>query len=151
MITAMIDLMGAYYQAGNLQQMAVMARSILASIPNDLVAMQFLGLALYQMGRIEAARRVFARVCAQMNKQPRQAAETTGEMAAATLYRQARAPASNLGNAWQQIAQAMRSLGFREAAARAYDMSLAARGIAVQAGNAIVTVSGSKSARTKQV
>jgi tetratricopeptide (TPR) repeat protein len=144
MITAMIDLMGAYYQAGNLQQMSVMARSILATIPNDLVALHFLGLALYQMGRIEAARLVFARASTQVHNPPTQCGETTGEMAAATIYRQARAPASNLGEAWQHIAQAMRSLGFREAATRAYDMSVAARGIVVQAGNAIVSVSGRK-------
>lgn len=149
MITALIDLMGAYYQAGNLPQMAVMARSILASIPNDLVALQFLGLALYQMGRVEAARHVFGRACALMDRQPRTDPPTTGEMAATTVYRQARAPASNLAEAWQQIARAMRSLGFREPAARAYEMSLAAKGIVVQAGNAIVAVSGRKQLRKR--
>lgn len=142
MITALIDLMGAYYQAGNLPQMAVMARSILASIPNDLVAMQFLGLALYQMGRIEAARGVFARVCALMDGHVRTAPDTTGEVAAATVYHHARTPASNLGEAWQQIAGAMRSLGFREPAVRAYEMSLAAKGIVVRAGTAATAVSG---------
>lgn len=144
MITAMIDLMGAYYQAGNLQQMAVMARSILTAVPNDLVALQFLGLALYQMGRIEAARRVFARVSTLADRQAANDLPTTGETAATTVYRQARAPASGLGEAWQQVAHAMRRLGFRQAAARAYEMSLAAKGLAVQAGNAIVTVSGRK-------
>lgn len=149
MITALIDLMGAYYQAGNLPQMAVMARSILASIPDDLVALHFLGLALYQMGRIEAARHIFARAAAMVVRAPMGDPHASGEMAAATLYRQARAPASGLGEAWQHIAHAMRSLGFREAATRAYDMSLAAKGIAVQAGNAIVSVSGMKTRRAR--
>ncbi len=46
MITALIDLMGACHQAGNLSQMEAIARSILAAIPEDMVALQFLGLAL---------------------------------------------------------------------------------------------------------
>lgn len=149
MITALIDLMATYYQAGNLNQMTVIARSLLSSIPNDVVAMQFLGLALYQMGRIEAARRVFAKVCALMERSPAGDLPTTGETAASTVYRQARAPASGLGEAWRQIARAMRSLGFREAAARAYGMSLAAQGIVIQSGNAIVSVSGRKTPRTR--
>lgn len=144
MITAMIDLMGTYYQAGNLPQVAIMARSILAAIPNELVALHFLGLALYQMGRIEAARRVFARASRQTQGAPLLLAETTGEMAADAIYRQARAPASNLGEAWRHIAQAMHALGFRAAATRAYEISVAARGMVVQAGNAIVSVSGKK-------
>jgi tetratricopeptide (TPR) repeat protein len=148
MITALIDLMGAYYQAGNLPQVAVMARSILVSIPNDLVALHFLGLALYQMGRIDAARGIFARA-AMIVRAPQSDPLASGEMAAATIYRQARAPASGLGEAWQQIAHAMRSLGFRDAAARAYEMSVAAKGIALQAGNAIVSVSGKKQPRPR--
>jgi hypothetical protein len=147
MITALIDLMGAYYQAGNLPQMAVIARSILAAIPNDLVALQFLGLALYQMGRIDAARRVFSAVCVRMDKPQPNDLVTTGESAAATIYREARAPASGLGDAWQQIAHAMRSLGFRNAATRAYETSLAARGLVLQGGTAIVSVPGKKHSR----
>jgi tetratricopeptide (TPR) repeat protein len=149
MITALIDLMGAYYQAGNLPQMAIMARSILASIPNDLVALHFLGLALYQMGRIEAARRIFAKAAAMVVRAPLSDPLTSGEMAAAIVYRQARAPASGLGEAWQQIAHAMRSLGFRDAASRAYEMSVAAKGRALQAGTAIVPLSGRKHPRSR--
>lgn len=144
MITALIDLMGSYYEAGNLPQVAVMARSILAAIPNELVALHFLGLALYQMGRIESARRVFARASVILTHGRRHEPATTGEIAAATIYREARAPASKLSDAWQQIAQAMRALGFRSAARHAYRMSLSAKGLVVQAGTAVVMVAGKK-------
>ncbi|HZV55229.1 MAG TPA: hypothetical protein VFF82_09835 [Rhodocyclaceae bacterium] len=142
MITALIDLMGAYYQAGNLPQMAVIARSILASIPEDVVALQFLGLALYQMGRIEAARHVFKRVCTKSNAVLTNDLVTTGESAATTILRLAKAPASGLSEAWQHIAHAMHSLGFGNAATQAYETSLAAKGLVLQGGTATVAVSG---------
>jgi tetratricopeptide (TPR) repeat protein len=132
-IPALIDLMGAYYQAGNLTQMQAIARSILAAIPEDMVALQFLGLALYQMGRIEAARQVFTRVAARPNKAPTRDLLTTGELATNTIYREATCPRSGLGEAWQHIAHALDSLGFRNAATRAFQSSLAAKGLVPKA------------------
>lgn len=130
MITALIDLMGSYHQAGNLVQMAAIARSLLASVPNDVVALQFLGLAWYQMGRQESAREVFSRVAARLEGVPSPDRwPTTGELAEATVYREATRPASGLGEAWQRIAQALLSFGFRRAAARAYRASRTARGL----------------------
>lgn len=128
MITALIDLMGAYYQAGNLPQMAAMARSILAAIPEDIVALQFLGLALYQMGRLEAAHKVFARVAGRRPKSAPYELPTTGELASVTVLREAISPASGLGEAWQQIAHAMRGFGFDAAATRAHQAALVAQG-----------------------
>lgn len=129
MITALIDLMGAYHQAGNLSQMEAIARSILAAIPEDMVALQFLGLALYEMGRIDAARQVFARVAAGSRRRRSSKLVTTGELASVTIYQEAARPRSGLGEAWQRIAHAMHSLGFRRAATRAYHTSLTANGI----------------------
>lgn len=149
MITALIDLMGAYYQAGNLPQMAVIARSILASIPEDVVALQFLGLALYQMGRIEAARQVFSKVYARGNGARGNDLVTTGEPAAATILRVARAPASGLSEAWQHIAHALHSLGFGNAATQAYETSLAAKRLVLQGGTETVSVSGKTQSRAR--
>jgi predicted Zn-dependent protease len=148
MITALIDLMGTFYQAGNPGQMEVLARSILAAIPDDIVALQFLGLALYQMGRIESAKQAFAKACALTPKRRRgDRLVTTGEMATTTLHREARAPASGLSDAWQHIALASRSLGFRGAATRAYEASLAAKGLVLQAGSEVVPVAGVTASR----
>jgi tetratricopeptide (TPR) repeat protein len=149
MITALIDLMGAYYQAGNPGQMEVIARTILATIPEDLVALHFLGLALYQMGRIESAREVFNRICARSTRDRRNKRATTGEMATTTLRREARTPASGLSEAWQHIAQAMRSLGFRGPASRAYQTSLAAKGLVLQVGTEAVPVFGQSQPRSR--
>lgn len=129
MITALIDLMGAYYQAGNLPQMAAIARSLLAAVPNDLVALQFLGLALLRMGRIEAARQIFATVAGRLGQTPMARWLTTGELATATIYREAISPASGLAEAWLQIAHALRGFGFRHAASQADRASLASRGL----------------------
>lgn len=143
MITALLDLMSSCFQDGNPAQMATIANAILASIPEDIVALHFLGLALYQMGRMEAARRVFRRASA-LPKRRRRSDQwtTTGEMAATTLLREASTPASGLGQAWRQIAHALHELGFRRQARRAYEASLTAMGLVIQGGTAMVAVSG---------
>jgi hypothetical protein len=149
MITALIDLMGNYYQAGNLSQMGVIARSILAAIPGDVVALQFLGLALYRMGHIEAARRVFGKLYVRKDEARPADLATTGELASATILRLARSPAAGLGEAWLSIAHALTKLGFKSAATEAFSASLAARGLAIQVGSETVTVSGKLLAGTR--
>lgn len=46
MTLALIDLLAIFYQNGNLERMEVIARSMLAAVPNDMVALQFLALSL---------------------------------------------------------------------------------------------------------
>lgn len=128
MITALIDLMGGFYQAGNPGQMAVIARSMLATIPNDLVAMQFLGLALYQLGRIDAAHRIFRKVADRFDAEPQSKLPTTLEAAAVTNYREATHPASGLADAWYRIGSILARFGFHAAAERAFQASRMARG-----------------------
>ena len=131
MITALLDLMGSCFQAGNPGQMAAIARAILTAIPKDIVALHFLGLALYQMGHTEAARRAFGQACARPPRRRKSdQMTTTGEEAAMTILREASTPASGLGEAWRHIARAMSDLGFRREALRAYRTSLVARGLA---------------------
>jgi hypothetical protein len=149
MITALLDLMNAYFQAGNPGQMAAIARSILSSIPEDIVALHFLGLALYQMGHIDAARRAFSKACARPTERRKIDRATTGEKASTTMLRESSTPAAGLSEAWRHIALAMRELGFRRAAARAYRTSLAARGLVLKAGTATVPVCGLPGARSR--
>ena len=47
MINALFDLLGAFYQSGDLAQAEWIARSILQAIPDDSVSLQFLGLVYY--------------------------------------------------------------------------------------------------------
>ena len=120
MITALIDLMATFYQSGNPGQMAVIARAMLATIPDDIVALQFLGLAIYQLGRTEAARRVFRRVADRLDRHTPYGPVTTLEPAMATNYREATQPASRLGNAWYTIGAILTKFGFQPAAERAF-------------------------------
>lgn len=128
MITALIDLLSTFYQAGNPGQMAMIARSMLATIPNDVVAMQFLGLALYQLGRIEAAHRIFRKVAEDLETEPRVELPTTLESAAITNYREATQPGSGLGEAWYRIGSIASRFGFHNAAERAFQASRTAYG-----------------------
>jgi tetratricopeptide (TPR) repeat protein len=127
MIPALIDLLGSFYQAGNPGQMAVIARSMLATIPGDLVALQFLGLALYQLGRTDAAHRVFRTVADKFEVEATSELATTLELAAVTNYRQATQPGSGLAEGWHRIALILSRYGFHSAAERAFQAWLAAK------------------------
>lgn len=128
MITALVDLLAAFYQAGNLEQMEAVARSMLAAMPDDLVALQFLGLALYLSGRSEAAYRAFARV-AERSTHPQPAElPTTCEDAASVSYREATRPHSGLADGWLHIGRLLGRFGFRRPAAQARLAARAARG-----------------------
>ena len=72
------------------------------------------------MGQVEAARKVFAKVCRVGHGPQTSGLATTSEAAATTMLRVAKAPASGLGGACQHIAHVMRSLGFGSEATRAY-------------------------------
>jgi hypothetical protein len=127
MITALIDLMGSFYQAGNLGQMAVIARSMLATIPGDVVALQFLGLALYQLGQVEAAQHLFRSVAEKTGVEP-DSLETTMESASVANYREATQPASGLADAWDRIGTLLSKFGFPKAAERAFQAARSAGG-----------------------
>ncbi len=59
MINALFDLLGMFYQDGNLAQAEWMARSILQTIPDDVVSLQLLGLVYYRTERRDQAERAF--------------------------------------------------------------------------------------------
>jgi hypothetical protein len=120
MIPALIDLLGTFYQAGNPVQMAVIARSMLATIPGDLVALQFLGLALYQLGRTDSAHRVFRTAAEKFERGPRSGTDTTLETAAVTNYRHATQPGSRLAEGWHRIGLILSRYGFHQAAEHAF-------------------------------
>lgn len=131
MISALIDLLGQFYQIGDVPQMETIARSMLASIPDDLVALQFLGLALYQMGRLDSARRVFSRVADKFEKQPSSAfpVATVIEPASNASYREATRPGSMLAEGWYRIGLALNRFGFDKSAIHAFQAAITARGV----------------------
>jgi tetratricopeptide (TPR) repeat protein len=128
MISTLLDMLGAYYQAGNLEQMEAIARTLLSAIPDDVVALQFLALALHQRGRIRDA---YAFLRQAVERQENPAAETsryptTGEPAAVACYREATRFGSRLAGGWYQISRLLAHYGFKEQAERAFRSARAA-------------------------
>lgn len=120
MINSFLELLGLFYQTGNLGQMEAVARSLLHTIPGDLVALQFLGLALHKMGRTRDAYAIFSKAAA-VRWSGAWLADRSGaiESASAALYRAATRPGSRLATAWPQVAQVVAQYGFRDLAGRA--------------------------------
>lgn len=112
MISALVDLLGASYAAGDFIGLEVIASSMLATIPDDLVGLLFLGLALHFTGRSKEARNVFRRTGSIDFEALDQAGKQIVEPANAATYREAIRPGARLANGWLQIAQLLGSYGF---------------------------------------
>lgn len=120
MTLALIDLLANFYLNGNLTQMEAIARSMLLAVPNDIVALQFLGLSLYLSGRTEEAYRLFKRYVSQTNNpEPQQELLTSCELAANATYQAAIRPGSGLARGWQDISKILSHLGYVRHAVRA--------------------------------
>lgn len=128
MISILVDNLALFYQTGNLAQVGLIARSMLTIVPDDLVALQFLGLALYQMGHVDAAHLAFKRVSSRMDQQEEWQGSTVCEPAHVATYRAATRAHSGLADGWYRIALALKEFGFNRPAARAFEAAVAARG-----------------------
>lgn len=128
MILALVDLLGTYYQAGDLVQVETIARSMLAAIPDDIVSLQFLGLALYQTGRLGDAYFAFKQAAARLREPEPARHVTTCESAAEIAYHAATSTGTGLADGWWQIADILDKFGFRRAAERARGAAAAAQG-----------------------
>lgn len=128
MISALVDLLAVFSQAGDLAQVEVITRSMLSAIPEDLVALQFLGLALYQTGRIEEARGVFARVPASLAQYEKWDGLSVCEPAGVATFRAATQACSGLAEGWNRIGLLLKQLGFHRQAVRAFEAASSASG-----------------------
>lgn len=130
MITAFIDFLAQFYQTGNLAQMEVIARSMLAAIPDDLVALQFLGLALYQTGRFDEAYRALKRAAdIQDLSELRKVSPEFGSVGT-VVQREATRAYSGLADGWSRIAQILRRFRMYKSSNRAFEAALASGGAA---------------------
>jgi tetratricopeptide (TPR) repeat protein len=127
MISALVEYLAIFYQAGDLAQVEVIARSMLAAIPDDIVALQFLGLALYQLGRTDQAYRLFKRVALRQDRRD-VADPTVCEHASDASYREATQAYSGLAEGWSRIAVVLTKFGFHKQAASALAAASASRG-----------------------
>ena len=128
MISLLVDWLAVCSQTGDLAQVEVIARSMLSAIPEDLVALQFLGLALYQMGRVDEARRVFARVPASLDQHEQWDGLTICEPAGIATFRAATRAHPGMADSWNRIALILAKFGFHKQALRAAEAASKASG-----------------------
>jgi tetratricopeptide (TPR) repeat protein len=128
MTLALIDLLAIFYQNGNLLRMESIARSMLSAVPNDMVALQFLGLSLYMRGHPEDAYKLFRRFASGVAIASSKPLQTSCELAATASYQAATRPGSGLAPGWHGIAQILAQLGYRKHAANASKAARAAEG-----------------------
>lgn len=127
MISVLVDYLSGFYQAGNLAQLEVIARNMLAAVPKDVVSLPLLGLALYQMGRFDDAHQAFKRVAVTAGQREKPDGFTECELAHVTIFRASTREHSGLADGWYRIALALNRFGLHQPAARVSEAALAAR------------------------
>lgn len=129
MITALAECLATFHQSGNIAQVEVIARTMLAAMPDDPVALQFLGLALYQTGRIAEAQQVLERVATRTGRPTDANTHCDCESTAAATFRAATRVHPGLADGWYRVALVMDQFGFHQSAEAAFEASLAASGL----------------------
>lgn len=117
MIGAMIDFLAMRFQQGDADGVLSASQAILNAIPDDLVALQFMALALLWLGHRERALALLRKAAMAALQLSDAAVPRTCERAAAVTLREARRP--ELATGWRQIAQVTEAHGLHELARRA--------------------------------
>ena len=129
MIAALVDLLGIFYANNDLSNFEVIARSLQAAIPNDLVSLQFLGLVYYRTGRVDEAVSVFERVvrrCGCRAAAPADADISDNERSSTVCLRESTRPNPLLAKAWHDLGAVLLQLRRFELAIPALRNSLSA-------------------------
>ena len=139
MISTLVDLLGNFYLNNDLTHFETIARTLHASIPDDLVSLQFLGLACYRTGRVDEAVSIFDKVLRRRttlaSADPKVATnEIAGdETCAAICYREATKRNPWLAKAWYDLGAILLKLKKSELAIPAFRSFLAAQPASNQA------------------
>lgn len=142
MIDALFDLLGTFYQDGNLAQAEWIARSILQAIPDDIVSLQFLGLLYYRTERRAAAMQTFRAVDSEEAGHLSPAAGDDDLRASAQCLRAASGRGSTLAGAWYDLGLLLFRLGRYSQARSAVQSALCARPDWQAAQRAITRIAG---------
>ncbi|MFZ2628962.1 MAG: tetratricopeptide repeat protein [Rugosibacter sp.] len=131
MIGALVELLNNSYQSGNLAHVEVIARTLCAAIPDDVVSLQILGLAYLKTGRTADALKLF-RKADRKNRhtpdiEPLADGGTQLESAATACYREATRKHAGLGRLWYDLGIALLSLKRPRQSIWAFRAALAAR------------------------
>ena len=133
MIGALIELLSNYYQTGDWAHVEVIARTIRAAIPDDVVSLQVLGLAYLKTGRTSDAIRLFRRADRDARQTPGHESAADGgnkiqiEVAASACYREATRKDSGFGGIWYDLGVALVRLKRPKQAIWAFQTALLAQ------------------------
>ena len=127
MIDALFDLLGQFYQNGDLAQAEWIARSILQAIPDDLISLQFLGLVYYRTERRDEAMQAFDTANADRSALVQAAGTEAHLLASAQCLRAASGRGSTLAGAWYDLGLLLFRLGRYPQALGALRAALSAR------------------------
>ena len=128
MIEALFDLLGTFYQSGNLEQAEWIARSILQAIPDDIVSLQFLGLLYYRTQRRREAMQAFSAADGDPQLRGGGPAPTDASLQASAQCRRAASErGSSLAGAWYDLGVLLFRLGHGQQAIDALQAALSAR------------------------
>ena len=126
MIDALFDLLGTFYQSGDLLQAEWIARSILQAIPDDIVSLQLLGLVYYRTQRRDQALQAFhAADAAATGAMPARVDRSL--QASARCLQAASGHGATLAGAWYELGLILFRLRRYPQAIRALRAALAAR------------------------
>jgi tetratricopeptide (TPR) repeat protein len=109
MISTLIDLLGRFYANKDFISFAAIARSMHATIPDDQVSLQFLGLAYYRSGRVHDALQVFNQLvrrrkpAVDVATADSRRAHGESHSAAAACYREATRRNPEIARAWYDL------------------------------------------------
>lgn len=139
MISTLVDLLGNFYLNNDLTHFETIARTLHASIPDDLVSLQFLGLAYYQTGRVDEAVSIFDKVLRRRKTLASADSNMTTneipgeESCAAVCYQEATKRNPWLAKAWYDLGAVLLKLKKSELAIPAFRSFLAAQPASSQA------------------
>ncbi|WP_313953117.1 tetratricopeptide repeat protein [Accumulibacter sp.] len=142
MIDALFDLLGAFYQDGNLAQAESIARSILQAIPDDIISLQFLGLLYYRTNRRSEAMQAFGAAATDRPGEPAADDDEGHLRASAQCLRAASGNGSALAGAWYDLGLVLFRLRRYPQALGALQAALSARPDFQAARRAIDRVAG---------
>ena len=131
MIGALVELLNNYYQSGDLTHVEVIARTLRAAIPDDVISLQILGLAYLKTGRTADALRLFRKAERKNqqtpNTEPVNDENTPLESAASACYREATRKHMGFGRLWYDLGMALLSLKRPKQSIWAFRAALVAR------------------------
>lgn len=143
MISTLVDLLGNFYANNDFTHVETIARTLHASIPDDLVSLQFLGLAYYRSGRVDEAVSIFDKVLRRRktlaDADPKVATnEIAGDdSCAAVCYQEATKRNPWLAKAWYDLGAILLKLKKSELAMPAFRSFVAAQPASSQALQAL--------------